>query len=425
MAQYANHWRVLVAALMVVGLVVGMVCPAAGQRLHDASKAQLTQDAVKKFDDVASKNNDLYELALKNVKVVHAADLEMLRQRNKATLNSELEILPTMTWAGLFQRLTEKRQQLLTHMPSGALSTGGTAEEKKAALRKKIDDLQKRIAEVNSASQTALPTVKDIHTFLNNAIQTGQIQKTDLSSLQAKAKQLPDLFGQLKKIEIGLVAAPRGLEPVILDSQLKQAQIELDRISLQQQHDKDMEDALKSQLALVSELTGEVAVPLSCGSRDDIGIFRYFRALCVEDHASLCAKKGDLPVHTNRFDAQPDEMIVVTVGRLAQQASALTSCGISATAALQKLLSLLSLYGSIVGVRTYMAEAADLNFTNDELEFQIRLAQLNAREHEELIASALKGLDVFEQGGVKPEDIANLIRAAQLAATSVIAGRVH
>jgi len=395
------------------------------QRLHDSRKAQLTHDAAKNFDDLASKNNDLYELALKNVDVVHATDLAILRQRNKATLDAELELLPALTWKSMSDRVVKKRQDLLSHLPAPGTGIGSSAEAKKAELAQEIKKLQDEIAAQDSAAQIGLPTVKDIHALVTSAIQTGQISGTDLAALKAKAEQLPDIFGQLKKIEKGIVQMSSGLQPVILDTQLKQAQLEVERIGLRQQHDKDVEDALKSQLQLVSDLSGLSSNGFNCNSAEDIGIFRFFRHyLCVEDHQPLCAKQGDPSILANRFDATPDEMIVVTVGRLAKQANSLTSCGVETTQMLKQLLDLLSLYGSIVGVRTYMMEASDLDVTNDELRFQIRLAELNAREHELLIASALKGLDMFEQGGIKPEDVANLIRAAQAATTAVIAGRV-
>lgn len=395
------------------------------QRLHDTRKAQLAHDAAKNFDDLASKNDGLYELALKNVDVVHAADLAMLRQRNKATLDAELELLPTLTWKDVMDRVAKKRQELLTHLPTPGAAAGSSAAEKQAALAQAIKKLQDQIATEDAASETALPTVKEIHAFVTSAIQTGQVSGADLAALKAKAEQLPNLFEQLKKIEKGLLQMPSGLQPVILEGQLKEAQVELERIALQQQHDKDVEDTLKSQLQLVTELAGASTTAIDCHSQEDIGVFRFFRHyLCVEDHKPLCAKPSDPSIVANQFDATPDEMVVVSVGRLAKQANSLTSCGVETTQALKQLLDLLSLYGSIVGVRTYMVEASDLDVTNGELQFQIRLAELNAREHELLIASALKGLDLFEQGGIKSEDVANLIRAAQAAATAVIAGRV-
>ena len=50
--------------------------------------------------------------------------------------------------------------------------------------------------------------------------------------------------------------------------------------------------------------------------------------------------------------------------------------------------------------------------------------QLDAREHEILLSGGITGLATFEAGGVKPQDVANIISMAQALATGAIAARV-
>jgi hypothetical protein len=392
------------------------------QRMHDATKASLTHDASTKFDQLTGKDNSVYDLALKNVDTVHASDLDVLRQRNLATLNSELDLIPTLTWAGFMDRVNARRQKILAFVPSAPGNAVQDNSTRISELKKTIDALQKKLDAEKAATSEAAPTVKEIHSFINGAMQSGKIDNASLKTLQAKAQQIPDLLDKLKKIESGLVQMPSGLQPVILDSQLKQAQIEVDRLTLEQQHDTAVIQQYREQLATFSSF-GTSNSPLACGREEDYGDFRFFlHYLCPQDHKTLCA--GPPNAGANLFDAQPDDLVLANVQRLAIQARELTPCGIESSKSLQDLLNLLSLYASLAGVRTYIAEASDLSTANDELKFQIRLAQINAREHEALISSALKGLDTFEEGGVKPEDVANLIRAAETAATAVIAGRV-
>lgn len=52
----------------------------------------------------------------------------------------------------------------------------------------------------------------------------------------------------------------------------------------------------------------------------------------------------------------------------------------------------------------------------------IRISAENGKEHEALIARGLVGLQSYQENGITPEQVANLIRAAQTAAISVIAG---
>lgn len=53
-------------------------------------------------------------------------------------------------------------------------------------------------------------------------------------------------------------------------------------------------------------------------------------------------------------------------------------------------------------------------------EYEIRLSEINAREHEVLISRGLQGLAIYHEGGVTPAMIANFLRAAQGAALVVI-----
>jgi len=415
----AIRMAVLWLELLLLGCML-----ASAQRLHDAGKADLTRDASTKFDELTGKDNSVYDLALKNVDIVHAADLDLLRQRNLATLNSELDLVPTFSWGGFFDLVKTKRQQILALTPSVPGSSVNDNSARINELKKTIEALQKKLDAEKAATATAAPTVEEIHSFINDAIQTGKIDNASLNTLKTKVQQIPDLLDKLKTIESGMLQMPSGLQPVIIDSQLKQARIEVDRLTLEQQHDAAVVQQYREQLAVFASF-GAANSPLACGSQDDYGDFRFFvHYLCPTDHKPLCASSANAGIHANLFDAQTDELIISTIQKLATHSRELTACGTESSKSLQDLLNLLSLYASIAGVRTYMAEASDLSTANDELTFQIRLAQINAREHEALISSALKGLDTFEQGGIKPDDIANLIRAAQTAAAAVIAGRV-
>ncbi|OGP72509.1 MAG: hypothetical protein A2Y80_05530 [Deltaproteobacteria bacterium RBG_13_58_19] len=55
--------------------------------------------------------------------------------------------------------------------------------------------------------------------------------------------------------------------------------------------------------------------------------------------------------------------------------------------------------------------------------YSINLSALNGREHEALISRGLQGLQMYHEGGVKQEDIANFLRAAQTVALAVISAQ--
>ncbi len=59
-----------------------------------------------------------------------------------------------------------------------------------------------------------------------------------------------------------------------------------------------------------------------------------------------------------------------------------------------------------------------------EHEYSIKLSAINSREHEALIARGLEGLAIYYKGGIKPETIANFLRAAQAVALAIIGAGV-
>jgi len=64
------------------------------------------------------------------------------------------------------------------------------------------------------------------------------------------------------------------------------------------------------------------------------------------------------------------------------------------------------------------------NLSQDELIFHIRMMRLNAQDQEVLLHSGITGLAIYEAGGIKPQDVANVISMAQGLAQAAIAARV-
>lgn len=57
-------------------------------------------------------------------------------------------------------------------------------------------------------------------------------------------------------------------------------------------------------------------------------------------------------------------------------------------------------------------------------QYSIQLSAVNARQHETLISRGLQGLAAYHQGGIKPETVANFLRAAQAIGLGVIGAGV-
>ena len=56
--------------------------------------------------------------------------------------------------------------------------------------------------------------------------------------------------------------------------------------------------------------------------------------------------------------------------------------------------------------------------------YSIQVSSINAKERETLIGLGIQSLGTYQQNGVTPDEIANLIRAAQTAALSFVAAGV-
>jgi hypothetical protein len=109
---------------------------------------------------------------------------------------------------------------------------------------------------------------------------------------------------------------------------------------------------------------------------------------------------------------------------VSQASHELNDDGVNAYGCLVDMLQMLSTVSSIVGNQMYQIERGDMAQYYDETVFQLQLAELDAREHSTLLRTSIQGLATYEQGGIKPQDIANLISAAEVAATAVIAAGV-
>ncbi len=87
-------------------------------------------------------------------------------------------------------------------------------------------------------------------------------------------------------------------------------------------------------------------------------------------------------------------------------------------------LRVLSYYGVAVTLERSSREELQTKPAILDHEYSIKLSAINASEHEALISRGLQGLSTYYEGGVKPEMIANLLRAAQSVALAVIGAGV-
>jgi hypothetical protein len=120
----------------------------------------------------------------------------------------------------------------------------------------------------------------------------------------------------------------------------------------------------------------------------------------------------------------PTHAVAATLQELAGNAKGTTSADPADPGRrLIRALNKLDLFLDLLAIR-YDLLIEQTNLSQDELIFHIRMMRLNAQDQEVLLHSGITGLAIYEAGGIKPQDVANIIHTAQTLATAAIAARV-
>ena len=216
--------------------------------------------------------------------------------------------------------------------------------------------------------------------IVTDKTKVGDQLKGDVKNLKAL-----DLGGLLRAYTVDSVdpkSAP-GLTVVILSLGDDLARMQKQRGQLELNH-------LSTRLALLQDAQGtdrscEVAIQII----DD---------RVVEGHFKHTAKPVDtINQLKNRTDDQP----------------------------LQDAFKVLAYYSIARVLNTARRDDLRVRLAVLEHEYEIRLAQVNAREREAVIGRGLEGLVAYHSGGLTAEDVANLLRAAQTAGLAAIGAGVN
>ena len=118
-------------------------------------------------------------------------------------------------------------------------------------------------------------------------------------------------------------------------------------------------------------------------------------------------------IHTSRFNL--NDSVLTTLNNLRTQSNKET--------AMRNVFRALGLY-SIVYLNESFTLSKELELARLDHEYSIELSEVNAQEHEALISRGLQGLVAYHESGIKPETVANFIRALQAVGLGIIAGGV-
>jgi hypothetical protein len=469
-------------------LVLGLTCnlPLAAQKLHNEARDKLAQQIKSDFEQLTSPDGNIFEQAIKNADAINDADIQQWRDRERTLIDSVATILPFMTWEEVQTLAFTARNQILdvsrdvdpkTQVPLDGI----TAQLKKVQKEEKAIQDELKPFEANNeekgsqeepkpsdaADKGLLAGVQQLVSDLKKTLDDGgplNLNPKDLEKLQTKISALPKDFSNLKKIVDGL-QVPQGLNKLILQTKLLLLQNEEARLQLRQTHFKERQAKLADFQSHVGNYAGgskktrekkSFEDALKGNLTDNVKNFdeeQLKQILAYEEKINkelqteqakpikTCEDLNNASKDPNRKEVLKDafgsfwqvideicgaaytrtQTVADSLKDLAQQAQAKGGSG--SEQELVKVLTKLSLVLDLLASR-YDLLVEQTNLSQDELIFHIRMMRLNVQEQEVLLHSGITGLATYEAGGIKPQDVANIVSMAQALAQAAIAARV-
>ena len=139
----------------------------------------------------------------------------------------------------------------------------------------------------------------------------------------------------------------------------------------------------------------------------------------IYSYLELCAPSEECRHRFLTSDGHFKEQVKQTVDRLSTLGNGELEIRDS-TLALRNLLDVVGAYASLIGYHRYQFALDMIESVAEDQTFAVRVAALAARERSVLIGHGYKGPAVSADGGINPQNIANRMRGAQVAASAVI-----
>jgi hypothetical protein len=122
--------------------------------------------------------------------------------------------------------------------------------------------------------------------------------------------------------------------------------------------------------------------------------------------------KESLQIMKDRKEFARSEKVIKTLNRLRH--------GKDKEKPIQDALKILAVYGVTQTMDKSLRRELETRPDMWKHKYSIQVSAINAKEHEALVSRGLQGLVIYHEGGLKQETIANLLRAAQAVALSII-----
>ncbi len=392
--------------------------------LHNQAQADLAKETAGEFKKFQDSSSNIYVQMLGNLEKV---DQAMVARQAEVDQEAELTFgnqVSSLKWgeieAGLQQASKElvNLQTTIEKAIDDLLKAKAKKEERIPSAKKTMEDasnlLKKAVKEKNEWEARAILFRSTIKFMADNAVTTGK--KPSLKALEISLENFKKNILE-KKVTLEGQTKPLG-EWLGDDMQVLKS---MEFKELLRKYSINLADPLKAPGLTVTILSLGLDLAQAQFERARLEV-NYLAAgieliKIMKEKTETLRIDEALTIIRDRKEFSKSEKVLKTLDRLRYQ--------VGKERAIQHALEVLAIYG--------VTQTLDINIP---LELKIRTAMLkhkysiqvsviNAMEHEALIGRGLQGLVTYHEGGLKPETIANLLRAAQMVAVAVISAGVN
>jgi hypothetical protein len=399
---------------------------AQGVYIHSVEGDKIAQQAKTNFTQASSGDSNVFATMLSNTIALRDQTIEQLYVLSQESARSNANRIPLMTWREVVVDVVSRQQEFLTAYQTAAIAMHAAPTE--------VHDLQTAVTEANrqtnqlskqateeksslSAETAKLSDMKDSLSKLKTGLQeTSKIHK--LSDLKGY-KEFSQIWNGNDSAKDWLSKAEKatggpGEQLAILDLAVQLHTNAVKQLQLEEQ-------ATEARLRDAQMLSVQLMKAVGSGKVDGDGRLREGDFGKVYRYLVPCAAQ-DCPSHP--FVDSPDQQVLTTIGLLAEKANKEVGSDLNSTLALQNLMDVIARYSSLVGYERFLLLKEGIDDVTDEQLLAVRMSAVNADSRAQLIRHGLEGIATYEAGGITPDDVANVFRAAQTAASGVIAGRI-
>ncbi len=390
-------------------------------RLKDTGSEQLARQALSTFGKIQTPPSSVFTDMLRNLNAGHDRNLTVLWERGQADLSTRVNRMVEWNWGTFIKEAEQTRGDFLRAYQKAASQQEESAEglDHLAAQVKLVDSLIQAAKRELAREGAGQREVSQGCESLGSAIaEIRKLAADPVLSKKLSRLRLPWMPGYLQKLA-ELINAPEtreGLEPVYVDLGITLATLELDslktELAYQQWVSRTAGERVQRLRKIVGPSFGDGPPPQAGGSRSEEA---------GEIETILRDARASSEFHgRNKFGAAENELILVTLDRLARKAhqAGLSPAGAEASpdfekqfpdvVALRGLLDDLASYASIVGYQKFLLEADDIDNDFHSRRASIFLTELETRKLNVLMGHTLSGLSTYYGGGIRPVDILNM-----------------